>query len=596
MLDKITEQEYKMLTKWRDWYAWENEPASTCQTIPIREVLHEWADEKQELYELLGKNLVITKDVTFQKGEEELRSDMYNALDRYSRSSTRIERQGWRFKESFVEWVSSTYPTYPDYYWDDPLTEEQRKANEINAPIKEYLYDLIAYSTLIKNSYAGKTFSIILPNGKPYVIQNGCKPLKPLAKIAEIFNLEHFEDFRICHSQVLNLKTLKGKLSLSIHPLDYWTMSDNECGWDSCMNWRDCGGYRQGTVEMMNSPCVVVAYLSASDNMNIGNIGEWSNKKWRSLYIVNKDLIMNVKGYPYSNENLDKEVLAWLKELAKTNMGWEYLTDEPEMYNYNSKFINPEEPDSPFSITFATNNMYNDIGSISHYIYIGETLKSSTASLWSSCESRRYYLFNYSGKSQCVSCGLIQPSLDCESNLCCPSCEYTMRCDECGERLYDGDYYWVGDTRLCCCCYNDLTARCGCCEEDYFDEDMATIHFLVPYDETVADYTDIYGGSLVLREGEEHVWSIQELTLCPHCLSEFAEEYLKPDTNLVKYQTRDNYRFYGAYINDLTQRGIESFLSYDAQTEIKDKSSWQEVIRACSMTRSLFRVTLGWEY
>ena len=76
--------------------------------------------------------------------------------------------------------------------------------------------------------------------------------MRVLSKIATAYNLPGFEDFRIAQSLVTNQANLKGYITLSIHPLDYMTMSDNNCGWDSCMSWQEEGCYRQGTVEMMN--------------------------------------------------------------------------------------------------------------------------------------------------------------------------------------------------------------------------------------------------------------------------------------------------------------------------------------------------------
>ena len=45
-------------------------------------------------------------------------------------------------------------------------------------------------------------------------------------------------------------------------------MSDNDYGWDSCMGWMNEGEYRLGTVEMMNSPCIVVAYIDGEEAWN----------------------------------------------------------------------------------------------------------------------------------------------------------------------------------------------------------------------------------------------------------------------------------------------------------------------------------------
>lgn len=104
------------------------------------------------------------------------------------------------------------------------------------------------------------------------------KALKQLNGILHFMDDDEFEEFRICQSMCTNTTALEGKLCLSIHPLDYMTMSDNACDWSSCMSWQEDGCYRMGTVEMMNSPCVIVAYLESSHPMYFSREATWNSK------------------------------------------------------------------------------------------------------------------------------------------------------------------------------------------------------------------------------------------------------------------------------------------------------------------------------
>ena len=61
------------------------------------------------------------------------------------------------------------------------------------------------------------------------------------------------------------------------------------------MSWFEKGEYRQGTVEMMNSECVVVAYLESTTNMTIRD-GEWNSKRWRELFVVDENVLANGAG------------------------------------------------------------------------------------------------------------------------------------------------------------------------------------------------------------------------------------------------------------------------------------------------------------
>lgn len=300
--NKITEAEYKMMNNYRDWYVWHESKPADYNAASIRDILEEWENSNQNLYQLLGRELIISKEISFSKSKEELTTEMAIMFDPYEECNTRQNREGWKFIKAYKDWIQKTFPIHYSPYWDErDLTTEQTEHNSRVRAIIGSLNSLVYSDVLAENVYNGSDFTITLPNGKDYMIRSGCKPMKPLAKIAEAFSVEGFEDFRICHSQVLNQKKTSGDLVLSIHPLDYWTMSDNECGWESCMSWRDDGGYRQGTVEMMNSPCVVVAYLNAKDPMMLDyhNNFTWSNKKWRCLFIVDKNVILSIKAYPY---------------------------------------------------------------------------------------------------------------------------------------------------------------------------------------------------------------------------------------------------------------------------------------------------------
>jgi hypothetical protein len=137
------------------------------------------------------------------------------------------------------------------------------------------------------------------------------------------------------------------------------------------MTWQPRGDYCQGTVEMMNSEAVVVAYLEASDPMTINN-ENWSNKKWRELFIVNKDIITEVKPYPYTNEDLTTKSLNWLRELCAQADFSNYDKNITE-YRHGSTFLYGHRE---LRINFYTNMMYNDFGRVGHLAYINPEIDS----------------------------------------------------------------------------------------------------------------------------------------------------------------------------------------------------------------------------
>ena len=432
LLEKISQTELQMFDRYRKDYVEE----ACGSPVSVESILSYWDSAKRvgNLYQLLGDNLMIDKEIVSEKSEYEMENAIDNLL--YSR------------KEFISAWRDFIYKHFIDLKLDIHNEEYQMYYNMDKLMLKD---------ALASNVYKDETFFVTFPNGDKYKVQKGCKVSKALGKIADAFCIPGYEEFRIAHSQILNEKRLAGKMTLSIHPLDYITMSDNDCDWSSCMNWREDGEYRRGTVEMMNSPCVVIAYLNAKDPMPMSNGKYWSNKKWRELFIVNEDCIVGIKGYPYWNRNLEKIALDWIKELAEKNWGYtytnkEYTLDAPN----NGTMLEVEELGTSIRVSLYTDAMYNDCYDM-HKCYINKDF----------CDEK--LCLNYSGYSQCMWCGSINVGFSYESNLVCMNCDDELYCSKCGERIYHGDEYWVNGECYCSYCYDEL-ARCDDCHEVVGDD------------------------------------------------------------------------------------------------------------------------------
>lgn len=403
IFEKLPEKEVEMIDNYISTYASEG---NYERVASIKYLLRIWDSAKSEyLYDMLGQNFILSKQIEFNKSY----NDIIKELDDMFSCNIKVDK----FHEAYMDFLTN-----------------------INGRVEEgAMYDyrhLISPRWLANNIYEGENHELEDLNGKIIKLQTGAKVTRILGKIAAGFNLPDYEEFRICHSQVLNQKKLRGNLCLSIHPLDYMTMSDNANGWTSSMSWQENGCYRQGTVEMMNSPMVVVAYLTSSCNMGLPGGGEWNSKKWRQLFIVNPNFIGNVKAYPYQNDSLTAAVLDWLKELAETvNLG-EYHSkmtqyDTSRDFDINGKW---------YCIDPYTNLMYNDF-SDNQFAYISKKLSEGT------------YEFCYSGESECMCCGETFCEFDHEGSLLGDCCGKIFFCDSCRDHYYseddlielDGNYY-----------------------------------------------------------------------------------------------------------------------------------------------------------
>ena len=431
-----------MMKSWIDCYSGVEYVNSSKRTAELSQIMSYWAIEKKRLFKLLGGHMIVSKEVNFKKPIFLLEEEMDYMLYCESKAS------------DFREEVNRK-----TYYSD---IEE----------LKEVHYEimlLLQPSALASNVYNGCDFKVPTPDGKWIQVQKGCKPVKILGKIATAWNINGFEEFRLAHSLVLNQKAVKGELCLSIHPLDYMTMSDNECDWDSCMSWRNEGCYRRGTVEMMNSKYVVVAYLKAREDMNIWADGEphpWSNKKWRELFIVDEDFITGIKGYPYQNTELEAEVINWLAELSEKNLGVEF-SEGVHQYEHCSWF---KIGNDSWKFSFHTDDMYNDFGTREHYVRVAKNPKDVLEHL---------YDMNYSGCHPCMSCGQLHGDYEDEGGLVCGDCCSYYYCDSCGERIYDEDEYWLDNNRLCYDCYHNAAEQCAITEEYHYENNMTRLYFAI---------------------------------------------------------------------------------------------------------------------
>lgn len=309
-------------------------------------------------------------------------------------------------------------------------------------------YHLLDVKSLAKNIYQGPEMWLTFPDGKIIKVREGAKLIKTLAKIVKQINwkplTETFEVFRLKHSMIGNTKTLKGDLCLSIHPLDYMTLSDNTYNWSSCMSWVH-GEYRIGTIEMLNSPYVVVGYLRGQEDKCFDNpiLAKAYAKKWRSLFIVSEEVITNVKGYPYQSEILNRLCVNWLKELSGNKYSNKEIIvtpaqDEKIKNNAITRHIN-----------FDTNLMYNDMGLVKNFSYFKKPI----------FEYERWKdYFDYSGPTQCFRCNSCNGEFSQPEVLICDDCyeiDY-IYCDWCGEKVArDSEYYFDNgyDRPLCYHCY-----------------------------------------------------------------------------------------------------------------------------------------------
>lgn len=467
-IKKLTAREFGIMDRYRRAYAVSNDAGSTgaCYT-PMDEILREWSEAKSKyLYKLFGEELILEKEIHYEKGSDEIAKSISKVFDSWNADN--LGRNGRNAYEFTKEYFDAIYPP-----------RDAIKRYELTVDARLGMEQLLNNEPLASNIFNGDTFIIEIEGKKPLKINRGSKTMRALSKIADYFGLVHFEDFRIYHSQVLNQKSLSGTLCLSIHPMDYMTMSDNDCGWDSCMSWMGEGGYRQGTVEMMNSSCTIVAYLKSEEEFHTYTGDYWNNKKWRQLFVVNDDLLIGVKAYPYQNDSLSEAVIDWLRELAEKNLNRTYCATSVVEYEKPFRIITPTGEKDVYLDARDGFSMYNDFGCADyHHMALVDGFDTDKKTHYQDEDIPTYnYTFSYHGLEQCMVCGSVRHDFENESCLACKNCQTLIHCDCCGDPI--ADYYEMDGQYLCEYCYDSRTRECAITGELHLTDNMIPI-FVIP--------------------------------------------------------------------------------------------------------------------
>lgn len=393
-----------------------NEPVDINKTRCLNTIEEHWARAKGNgLFDLLDGNLILKKKISVSKSVDQLQEEMSSV--------------GRDLKIEFFREVRAMLQK-DSYYPEDAA----------------FIENLISDFHLVGNRVFDN-YELKIENKKPIKFTKGQKLTKAIKQLCGVFDIDMnlFETFRIQHSQVLNDKTIKGTLCLSIHPLDYLTMSDNAHDWDSCMSWDNEGCYRTGTLECMNCEETLVAYIESDNKKYSLDYGlEWNSKKWRQLVMFNEEIIMTNKGYPFQNNELSQIVLNWVAELAGENYEGEniyyedYISNDIEGFEY----IRVEAGDAMYDDT--------DNGSCS---YVRLARNFSPVITVGVGNARAY----------CLNCG---DEIDTDEDMICNECNGYFYCDICEESCPTDIRVDSPDRgTICKHCHSQNYAMCENCEE-----------------------------------------------------------------------------------------------------------------------------------
>ena len=348
------------------------------------------------------------------------------------------------------------------------------------------------------------------------VIKKGAKLVKAFRHFVKD-NDRSLTDIQNEASRIIQEDKIEGTLCLSVHPLDFLSLSENTYNWRSCHSLD--GEYRAGNLSYMMDKNTIICYLRGADNVELPGFGpevKWNSKKWRVLLYVSDDWKMVIAGrqYPFESE-VGMDIV--LKELLPDAGICQKEYGVSDWTGWNNVLLSEINMTNGLKISF--DSPYIPVGfelmRLDELVIVGEGAKNFNDVLTSSCYKPIYAFkyrlgfwadangapmtqrstttFSIGGYTYCLRCGVEETLLGADTMMC-ERCElehgnsdndlFTF-CDNCGRRIYVDDSYVVGDETVCSHCFDKYCRKCECCGEILYEDQ---IHYHEPTQQYVCEF------------------------------------------------------------------------------------------------------------
>ena len=322
---------------------------------------------------------------------------------------------------------------------------------------------------------------------------NGLKLSKAIGQLAKdgYCSQDTAEYARVQIAQLIQENTVTGTLCLSVHPLDYLSLSENQAHWRSCHALD--GEYRSGNLSYMVDYYTVIAYLESSqERMELPRFPmdvPWNNKKWRCLFFFDDhhQIVWAGRQYPFYNHS----VLELISEILGDNNKWNYfdsnydndywwgyarfrsdsfrklwkqrkdMEDEDRAYEFEKPMMFYNGGACPIEdlVENAQDSMqYNDLLYSSTYVPDFMVYNPNHNLKW----MLRQPKMQVGGAVPCIWCG--EDPIGYSDIMVCPDCllhsdmecDYIYTCERCGKRMLAEDKWHYHDHIYCEHCYHEL--------------------------------------------------------------------------------------------------------------------------------------------
>lgn len=366
--------------------------------VNITELKEKWTKNKSKFVEIFGGEILVVDD------DVKIKQDADTVIDYFLNLKYRASR------------------------WDN-----LDLLKFLDAQKSEVLYD-----NLVKVDF-------ITADGKS--IPKGSKFIKALKFFFSEEQKDALRRFQDDVSQYIQRSTIEGAFCLSVHPLDFLSISENTLGWSSCHSLDN--ERRFGNLNYIADNCTVVAYLKLKKaDSSYGNITvPWNSKAWRTLLYFNptKELIYFGKDYPYHSNGLRNYTLeACRKTFEKDYQHFMHTTEKDWAIKDNSK-------------TFHFNDCLRSSSYHPQFCLTKEVLESENVEGISVGEPVK-----------CIVCG--QNHVTDLDTMVCDVCDPRMLCYHCDNPYSPNELIAVSNGDLFCeCCYDRHVSACHECGKTFYN-------------------------------------------------------------------------------------------------------------------------------
>lgn len=373
-----------------------------------------------------------------------------------------------------------------------PEEEKTKQINEFYALIERCAYhtpDMDAYKII---SFLRNNEDSLYKNIVTYGTEKINEGMK-ISKALKFFipDKEVLDTVQTALSRMIQEEKISGKLCISVHPLDYLSVSENTHNWRSCHALD--GDYRAGNLAYMVDTSTIVCYLKTNDVLeklpHFPYNVPWNSKKWRMLLFVSErgNGLFAGRHYPFFSKSLmdyckDIYIQKFVDICYDSWSLWHNERKNSIRFKDEGEVDNFSLGDDFIYINEAITPIHDLMTSSPDDLHFNDLLNSSCYKpyyAWQKYPRKKSMFFHIGDRYvPCPKCkeGIVS---DTDSMVCGNCDDSYIHCYNCGSRVRENDAVWINsnDYYVCQNCYNDYYGSCDRCGDSYNTEDLT-------YDET----------------------------------------------------------------------------------------------------------------